>query len=228
MFRKIALSAILSSALLSVTVPVEGFAASGQSTARLFTPPSEDSLPTGPFGDLVREGEKIFTHAGQFAGKYVGNDLTCESCHLDRGRKAYAAPLWGAYVRYPRFRSKNGKVSRLGERIQGCFRFSMNGRAPSLESRTIRSLVAYSFWMSKGAPVGETLRGQEILRLPASAERPDPFRGRKVYAARCALCHAADGWEPGPAMMSHSLPSGGPGPITRERACSMSLSSRGS
>ncbi len=158
-----------------------------------FTPPPDREIPAGPFGDLVRKGEKIFTHTGRYAGKYVGNDLTCESCHLDRGRKPYAAPLWGAYVSYPRFRSKNMKVSRLGERIQGCFRFSMNGTAPPLEGDTIRSIVAYSFWMAKGAPVGTPLDGTGMLRMAPPAHIPDPARGKKVYEARCALCHGADG-----------------------------------
>lgn len=158
-----------------------------------FAPPADSSIPPGPFGDLVREGERIFTRSGQFARPYVGNDLTCESCHLDRGRRPDAAPLWGAYVRYPRFRAKTGKVVRLGERIQDCFRFSMNGRAPSLESRTIRALVAYSHWMSQGAPVGVRMAGTGMVRLSPPPERPDPFRGKKVYAARCALCHGADG-----------------------------------
>jgi len=158
-----------------------------------FSPPADREIPAGPFGDLVRKGEKIFTQTGKYAGKYVGNDLTCESCHLDRGRKPYAAPLWGAYVSYPRFRSKNMKVSRLGERIQGCFRFSMNGTAPPLEGDTIRSIVAYSFWMAKGAPVGTPLEGTGILRMAPPAHIPDPARGRKVYEARCALCHSADG-----------------------------------
>jgi thiosulfate dehydrogenase len=158
-----------------------------------FQPPSDSEIPSDPFGNLVRKGERIFTQTRTYAGKYVGNDLTCESCHLDRGRKPYAAPLWGAYVSYPRFRSKNHKVSRLGERIQGCFRFSMNGTPPPLDSDIIRSLVAYSFWMSRGAPVGVKLAGARMYKMPPPHRTPDPFRGKKVYAAKCALCHGADG-----------------------------------
>jgi thiosulfate dehydrogenase len=161
--------------------------------AVVFTPPPERSIPSGPFGDLVRMGEQIFTRTGTYAGQYVGNDLTCESCHLDRGRKAYSAPLWAAYVSYPRFRRKNNTVVRLGERIQECFRFSMNGSPPPLDSKTITAIVAYSFWMSKGAPVGVKLMGKGMLRMAPPPRKPDPFRGKKVYAARCALCHGADG-----------------------------------
>ncbi len=182
--------------LLGALLPMAPMAASAQEGGALpviFTPPADREIPSGPFGDLVRKGERIFTQTGKYAGKYVGNDLTCESCHLDRGRKAYAAPLWGAYVTYPKFRTKNMKVSRLGERIQGCFRFSMNGTAPPLEGDTIRSIVAYSFWMAKGAPVGTPLAGTGMYHMPAATRHPNPFHGKKVYEARCALCHGADG-----------------------------------
>ncbi|KGA93171.1 Cytochrome c family protein [Leptospirillum ferriphilum] len=161
--------------------------------SEIFTPPPDSEIPKGPFGDLVRKGERIFTQTGRFAKHYVGNDLTCESCHLDRGRKPYAAPLWGAYVLYPRFRSKNHMVNKLDERIQGCFRFSMNGTPPPVTSETMKALIAYSFWMSRGAPVGVKLKGQGLLALPKPASTPSILRGKKVYAARCALCHGMHG-----------------------------------
>ncbi|MHB1287503.1 MAG: c-type cytochrome, partial [Leptospirales bacterium] len=119
--------------------------------------------------------------------------LTCESCHLNRGRKAYSAPLWGAYVLYPRYRKKNHRVNTLEDRIRGCFRFSMNGMPPPSDSETIRALVAYSFWMSRGAPVGEKLAGRGMIHMTAPKRTPDPFSGKKVYAARCALCHGMHG-----------------------------------
>ncbi|CPP07860.1 cytochrome C [Bordetella pertussis] len=52
---------------------------------------------------MVREGEQIFLHTPQRAAKFVGNDLTCASCHLDAGRRADSAPMWAAYVLYPAY-----------------------------------------------------------------------------------------------------------------------------
>jgi thiosulfate dehydrogenase len=178
------------SAFCPTILPNPSFA---EDTNGVFTPAPEESIPSGGFGDLIRNGEKIFTRTGEYAGRYTGNKLTCESCHLDRGRKAYSAPLWGAYVMYPRYRKKNHRVNTLAERIQGCFRFSMNGKAPPVDGRTIKSLIAYSFWMSRGAPVGVKLKGSRMVTLPKPAETPDPIRGKKVYVARCALCHGLHG-----------------------------------
>ena len=195
MFQRIVFYAGFLSVLALGVTPSGAFASEKTPTdaSRIFSPPPEESIPKGPFGDLVRKGERIFTHTGKYAHHYTGNDLTCESCHLNRGRKAYSAPLWGAYVIYPRYRKKNHKVNTLDERIQGCFRFSMNGTPPPADGETIKALIAYSFWMSRGAPVGATLKGRGLIHVKAPERTPDPFRGKKVYAARCALCHGLDG-----------------------------------
>lgn len=63
--------------------------------------------------------------------EYVGNGMNCVNCHMDQGKMANAAPLWGAYPMYSAYRSKNNKVTTYAERIQGCFEFSMNGTAPA-------------------------------------------------------------------------------------------------
>lgn len=68
-----------------------------------FTPPAADAIPDNEFGKVVREGEQIFLHTPQRAAKFVGNDLTCASCHLDAGRRADSAPMWAAYVLYPAY-----------------------------------------------------------------------------------------------------------------------------
>ena len=167
--------------------------ATGNQNFQFFAPPAEGTLPNGPLGRLIRQGELIFIHTGQYAPRYVGNDLTCESCHLDRGIKPYSAPLWGAYGTYPRYRSKNHQVNTLEERIQGCFRFSLNGTPPPVGSKTMKALIAYSFWVSRGAPVGLYLKGQGIVRMSKPARLPDPLRGKAIFEARCSLCHGLDG-----------------------------------
>ena len=53
-----------------------------------FQPPAESSLPNNAFGALVRQGQAIFLNTKALAPQYVGNELACVNCHLDRGRKA--------------------------------------------------------------------------------------------------------------------------------------------
>ena len=167
-------------------------AAAAQGTPA-FAPPAEAAIPAGPYGDVVRLGRKIFRHTRQNAPAYVGNGLNCVNCHLDAGRLADSSPLWGAYGMYPQYRKKNGHVNSYGERLQGCFMYSMNGKAPPLDDKVIVALETYSYWMAQGAPLGVKLPGAGYPKVPAPAKAPDYARGQAVFARDCALCHGADG-----------------------------------
>jgi len=133
-----------------------------------FTPPPEESMPTDEFGKQVKLGEQIFLHTKEYAGKYVGNSLNCVNCHLKH-------------------------VNTFAERLQGCFRFSMNGKAPPYGDEVLVALESYSYWLAKGAPVGGNVEGRGYPKVAKPALAPDYARGGKVYEQNCALCHGADG-----------------------------------
>jgi thiosulfate dehydrogenase len=179
-------------ALRGATAPPESIAR-GESAGGRFRPPPPGSEPGGELGGVIRQGERIFQRPDRYARRYVGNRLHCSNCHLDAGRRADSAPLWAAYVLYPAYRSKNHRINTYQERLQGCFRFSMNGRAPPLGSPVLVALEAYSYWLARGAPTGVHLEGQGYPRLAQPPLRADYARGARVYAERCALCHGPEG-----------------------------------
>ena len=158
-----------------------------------FTPPPASAIPSGEFGDAVLLGRNIFKNTQVYAKSFVGNGLNCVNCHLDDGRKADSAPLWGAYVKYPAYREKNHKVNSFEERLAGCFRFSMNGTAPAADSKEMIALIAYSFWLAQGAPTGANLAGSGYPKLENPGLAPDAERGAAVFAANCVICHGAAG-----------------------------------
>jgi len=185
-------------------VPQHGAPPAGRAASEegYFLPPARDALPSGPLGDAIREGRAMFenTNAHPVSAQFVGNGQACGNCHLDAGRLPGSAPLWAAWVAYPAYRTKNKKINTYIERIQGCFTYSMNAQAsvaggpPSADSDTMVSLVAYSYWLAKGAPTGDdTMPGRGYGRLKETDQGFDPERGAAVYAARCALCHGGDG-----------------------------------
>lgn len=155
--------------------------------------PLDRPIPDDAFGKVVAEGQRIFNDPAKYAKAYVGNQLRCASCHLDQGRKPGAAPMWAAYLAYPAYRSKNHHVNTFAERLQGCFRFSMNGKAPPLGDPVLVSLETYSYWLAQGAPLDPKIKGRGYGKLAKPVRAPDYHRGELVYQARCALCHAADG-----------------------------------
>lgn len=158
-----------------------------------FVPPTPLAMPGGQYGALVREGYRIFEDTPHNAGQYTGNALACENCHLDGGRRRYAAPLWAAFGMYPSYQAKTGQVISYQQRLQQCFQFSENGYPPPLDSQVIRALTAYSHWLATGAPIGVQMPGRGLEPVPPTGHDPDPVAGRKVYASHCAMCHGGDG-----------------------------------
>jgi thiosulfate dehydrogenase len=164
-----------------------------------FQPPLRKDLPKGKFGDSVRRGERLFTHTLDFASRYIGDGLTCANCHLNKGRQPNSAPLWAAWVLYPKYRGKNHRVNSMADRIRGCLTYSENaqdspaGKAPAPGSPVITDLESYMFWLATGAPTGKKMKGQGYPKLKKPAKHYDPGRGAKVFAANCALCHGSDG-----------------------------------
>ena len=113
--------------------------------------------------------------------------------HLDQGRLANSAPLWAAYVAYPAYRSKNWHVKTFADRLQGCFRYSMNGKSPPLGDKILVALESYAYFLANGAPVGATMVGKGYPTPPKPALAMDFARGRQVFEDKCALCHGHDG-----------------------------------
>ncbi len=166
-------------------------AATGTQVA--FQPPPESQIPAGEFGDVIRRGREIFIDTPRAAPAFVGNSLRCVSCHLDAGRLADSSPLWAAFVSYPAYRSKNKSVNTFQQRLQGCFEYSMNGKAPPLGAPELVALESYSYWLASGAPINPKLAGRGYPALAKSALVADFARGEQVYTQNCALCHGADG-----------------------------------
>jgi thiosulfate dehydrogenase len=155
--------------------------------------PADTPIPDDGFGKVIQLGRDIFDNPARYAGRYVGNDLRCTSCHLDEGRRVGSAPMWAAYVSYPAYRAKNGHVNTFAERLQGCFSYSMNGRAPPLGDPVLVALESYSYWMARGAPVDPNIAGRGYVKPPKPALAPDRARGAVAYQQKCALCHGESG-----------------------------------
>ena len=155
-------------------------------------PPSEASIPDGPLGEAIRQGERILTHTPVYAKAYVGARVHCTSCHLDRGRQAWAAPWAGIWGLFPEYSSRSARVEDLEDRINDCFERSMNGKPLPRDGEEMRAVLAYISWLSRGVPTGMAVAGRGFLRIKPLRE-PDRTEGKEVYAAKCAACHRPDG-----------------------------------
>ncbi len=168
-----------------VTVPVVN-------PGEYFVPPLVDDIPDDKTGDMIRWGRNIFVNTQKYAPRYAGNGLNCVSCHLSEGRQPYAAPLWSAYPIYPIQRNKTKTVVTFPQRIQDCFKYSLDGIAPTVDAPEMDALVTYAKWLSTAAPVGVVLPGRGFASIKKTHD-PSPIEGEIIYKSRCALCHGENG-----------------------------------
>ncbi|HEX5831279.1 MAG TPA: c-type cytochrome [Gemmatimonadaceae bacterium] len=153
--------------------------------------PAESSVEDPALLAAIRRGRAIASATGDSLPAQVGNALRCTSCHLDDGRRAHSMPWVGVYARFPQYRSREGRVLRLEDRINGCLRRSLDGRALPMDDDRLRDMVAYMAFLSRGVGVGGTVAGQGLA--PIAPLAGDTLRGHAVYVAECARCHGAAG-----------------------------------
>jgi thiosulfate dehydrogenase len=195
--RKLVILAVIAAAatarFLWITTLAPALASEAGGAPSPFVSPPESSIPSGKFGDAVRLGEQVFRETATFAPEFTGNQLSCSNCHLDAGRMSGAAPMWGAYVSYPEYRSKNDHVNSFQERLQECFLYSMNGKKPKLGDPVLVALESYAYFLAKGLPTGERAPGSGLPPLAMPAQPADYGRGAQVFAQKCASCHGPQG-----------------------------------
>jgi thiosulfate dehydrogenase len=163
--------------------------------------PDIDSVGDDAFGKLVKYGYALVTDTANQIGptapdparRFSGNGLTCQNCHLRGGTQAYAMPLVGVSGQFPQYRGREGEVTTLERRVNGCMERSMNGRALAPDSREMKAFVAYMTWLSTGIADGAKLVGAGTKPVKEPERAADLVHGAQVYAQVCSACHGDRG-----------------------------------
>ncbi len=156
-------------------------------------------MPPGELGEVVALGKRLFeeTRTHPLTRAYVGNALTCASCHPDAGASDQGSTLVGTAAGFPAWSPREEAVITLEDRVLNCFMRSLNGVRPPLGSKASVAITAYLTWLSTGTPIAmnpEAPFGPHGLeRIRIDPAKVDLDAGRRTYEARCASCHGADG-----------------------------------
>ncbi|MCG6954471.1 MAG: c-type cytochrome [Gemmatimonadetes bacterium] len=154
-------------------------------------PPPDSTIPDGPIGASIRRGQAILFATRDSLPAHVGDALRCVSCHLDGGRRTNGSWV-GVYGRYPQYRSRSGTVVTIEDRVNGCFRRSMNGSPLPPDGPDMRDIVSYLWFLSWGTPVGSQAatgsRRERFAHLEA-----DTAAGRVTFDSVCSVCHGKTG-----------------------------------
>lgn len=153
--------------------------------------PNDSEIPSGALGVSIRRGRALLAATRDSLPAFTSSKLRCVSCHLDEGRRANASPFVGVYARYPNYNARSGHPYTIQDRINDCFRRSLNGRALPADGSDMRDMVVYFAWLSHGVPVGAAVEGQGLPKLTPLAA--DTAKGRALFGEQCARCHGADG-----------------------------------
>jgi thiosulfate dehydrogenase len=161
-------------------------------TTKVAIPSVNDTIiPDGPLGVSIRRGLALIEHTPDSLPQYVGGNLRCSSCHLDRGLRPDAAPLTGVYARFPKFMDRSSAVVPIEDRVNYCFTRSLAGRAIPQRSREMVDIVSYLAFISRGATSGGHVKGEGMPKMVALTG--DSARGAEIFANNCARCHGPDG-----------------------------------
>lgn len=160
--------------------------------------PEHAPLPEDPHeAEAVKLGFRIARDTRQYASKYVGNELSCANCHLNVGQRDRGFPWVGIAGMFPEYRSRDGRLISLEDRISDCFKRSMNGTAPPFDSPEMMAVSAYITWLSDSIPVGVNppWRGQNRIAKEnlIPIEKLDIKQGEQLYVRNCSSCHGIDG-----------------------------------
>ncbi len=157
-----------------------------------FVTPRFAALLDNPNSEQLIRGMRLMTETKALLPEHVGDELNCSSCHLNGGTVAKGSPFVGIAAFFPSEAPRAGRVIDLEDRINGCFKRSMNGKPLAKTSPDMRAMVAYTEWMKGEFKAGDKVpgRGTEKIdkNLVANSEN-----GKRIYGEQCAICHGKDG-----------------------------------
>ena len=155
------------------------------------TPRLADMLTRSNAVQLVR-GMRLHLETRDLLPGHVGNQLNCTSCHLNAGTVADGSPFVGVSAFFPSYGARAGRVINLEERINGCFKRSMNGKPVPPDSADMKAMVAYFDWMKGETKPEDKVAGRGVGKIDRSIV-PNADNGKKIYADQCAVCHGENG-----------------------------------
>jgi thiosulfate dehydrogenase len=130
------------------------------------------------------------------APNFAGNTVTCNNCHFNAGNtlggKNRGISLVGVTTRYPQFSKRDNKRIFLADRINNCFKRSLNGKPLPKGSLEMESILAYLAWISHEVEDGDDLPWLGLKKL-TSQHVPDPTQGAITYDKCCSICHGYRG-----------------------------------
>jgi thiosulfate dehydrogenase len=166
-------------------------------TDSVWIAPDTSSIPHSPEGDLIRYGRLLISNTSDFFGPngkiaHNANGMNCQNCHLDAGTKPWGNNYGGVASTYPKFRDRRGSIENVFQRVDDCFRRSLNGEGLDSNSHEMQAIVAYMKWLGQNVIKGKKPNGSGI-QISFLDRAADTTKGKIVYEQKCTKCHGING-----------------------------------
>lgn len=164
-----------------------------------FIAPDTATIPNDPRGNAIRYGRKLFTQTAYYlgpngkVGKFAGNYMNCQNCHLEAATRPYGNNFLTLYLRYPQYRGREGEVLTIADRVNNCLERPMIGKPIPYNSREMRAFLAYFRWLAEGRTVSFDEDPHRLPQLEFPDYAADTIRGAAVYKTHCERCHHVHG-----------------------------------
>jgi thiosulfate dehydrogenase len=113
---------------------------------------------------------------------------------MEAGTRIFGNSFLDTHALYPQYRSREGKVQTLVERINACFQHPLLGTKPiPPESREMKALTLYFRWLGRGRKSPEVDADDRLVTLEFLNRAADAKAGKILFAAKCASCHQSEG-----------------------------------
>ena len=141
--------------------------------------PNLQGLPAGPLGQAIQRGHDMImnTTTNPEVKAYVGNLLTCNSCHTDGGDNDHPGNFLSTATKFPAYSPREAAVITLEDRLANCFMRSMNVCACSLRRN----------WNRERRSPRHASRLRRARSGPHAARRGDDRRYRIVRKPRARM-----------------------------------------
>jgi len=171
---------------------------------------SQDLYPKGKIAEMIKLGEEIIkkTDSHPLTSSLIKNDLKCVSCHLS-GKDGHpgSTDAIGSFVgiagNYPLYKSREGVVETLQDRVDDCFLRSMDGLRPITDTKASIAIVTYITWLSQDVKIDILNKSASVKKrdalikkfnvLQKKASNKNYLNGSRIYQNRCASCHGLKG-----------------------------------
>lgn len=125
--------------------------------------------------------------------KVTGNLLSCKNCHLDSGARPFALHFFDSHGLYPQYRSREGKILTLADRINSCIKMPMMGTKLDEQSREMQAMLLYIRYLGADRKILVKDEDSRLPKMEYIERAASPEKGKPLYSLHCARCHQENG-----------------------------------